>query len=96
LHVSEQHRHLLPLAFDRAAGGEDLLGEVLRGVRTRVACGRRGADRRGRRRPRERVLLSPGDALNVNQLLDDLLQRAVVQLNCRRSIRKDRRPFSSR
>jgi hypothetical protein len=32
LHVGEQHRHLLALAFDGAAGGEDRLGEVLWGV----------------------------------------------------------------
>ena len=31
-------------------------------------------------RPRERVLFSPCYALNVDQLLDDLLQRSVVQL----------------
>ena len=31
LHVGEEHGHLLPLAFESAAGGEDLLGEV-RGV----------------------------------------------------------------
>ena len=30
--VGEQHRHLLALALERAPGGEDLLGEVLRGV----------------------------------------------------------------
>src|SRR5262245_21400241 len=32
LHVGEEHGHLLALAFERAAGAEDLLGKVLRGV----------------------------------------------------------------
>jgi hypothetical protein len=32
LHVREEHRHLLALAFEGAAGGEDLLCEVLRSV----------------------------------------------------------------
>ena len=32
LEVGEEDRHLLALAFDGAAGGEDLLGEVLRSV----------------------------------------------------------------
>src|SRR5438445_11905709 len=27
-HICEQDRHLLPLAFERALGGQDLLGEV--------------------------------------------------------------------
>src|SRR5262249_7185702 len=33
LHVGEQHRHLLALTLEHAAGAEDLLAEVLRGVR---------------------------------------------------------------
>src|SRR5262249_51397665 len=33
LHVGEKHRHLLPLTFQRASRREDLLGEVLRGIR---------------------------------------------------------------
>ena len=33
LQVGEQHRDLLALAFERAFGGEDLLGEMLGGVR---------------------------------------------------------------
>ena len=32
LNVGEQHRHLLPLALEGTAGGEDLLDEVLWGV----------------------------------------------------------------
>jgi len=36
LDVDEQHRHLLSLAFEGAARREDLLGEVLRGVGTRI------------------------------------------------------------
>jgi hypothetical protein len=32
LEVSEEDRHLFALAFERALGGEDLLGEVLRSV----------------------------------------------------------------
>src|SRR5207245_2167110 len=32
-HVGEEDGHLLALAFERAAGAEDLLGQVLRGVR---------------------------------------------------------------
>jgi hypothetical protein len=45
LHVGEEDRHLLALAFEGGAGGEDLLGEVLR----RVCRGwRRGTRRRDR------------------------------------------------
>ena len=32
LHVGEEHRHLLALAFERAARGEDLLDQMLRRV----------------------------------------------------------------
>ena len=35
LEVGEQHRHLLSLALEGSARGEDLLGEVLGGVRLR-------------------------------------------------------------
>src|SRR5262249_36278775 len=40
LHVGEEHGHLLALTLERAAGAEDLLGEVPRGVgsRVRLAC----------------------------------------------------------
>ena len=31
-HIGEQHRDLLALAFERALGGEDFLGEMLGGV----------------------------------------------------------------
>ena len=44
LEVGEQDGHLLALAFEGATGGDDPLGEVLRGV----CVGRRGARRRGR------------------------------------------------
>ena len=37
LHVGEEHRHLLALALEGTARCEDLLGEVLRGVRARIA-----------------------------------------------------------
>src|SRR5206468_4978101 len=63
-------------------GRTSIVGSCLRDawrIGARVACGWRGADRRSCRGPCERVLLSPGDALNVDQLLDDLLQRGVVQ-----------------
>src|SRR5262249_34950882 len=33
LEVGEKHRNLLALSFKGALGGEDLLGEVLRGIR---------------------------------------------------------------
>ena len=47
LHVDEEHRHLLALALEGAARGEDPLGEVLRGVGARAT--RRDAGlRRGR------------------------------------------------
>ena len=39
LHVGEEHRHLLALALERASRGEDLLGEVLRGVGARLGGG---------------------------------------------------------
>jgi hypothetical protein len=58
---------------------------MFRGVGAGVACGRRrGHFRAGRlchrvSRPRERVLLSPGDPLNVDQFFDNLLERTVVQ-----------------
>jgi hypothetical protein len=32
LHVSEEHRHLLPFAHEGGFGGQDLLGEVLGSV----------------------------------------------------------------
>ena len=32
LEVGEEHRDLLAFAFESAPGGEDLLGEVLRGI----------------------------------------------------------------
>ncbi len=80
LHVGEEHGDLLALAFERGLRLEDLVGEVFRGVRARVAFRRRDAARRRCRGPCERVLLAPGDALHVDQLLDDLLERVVVQL----------------
>jgi hypothetical protein len=45
LHVGEEDGHLFALAFEGAAGGEDLLGEVVRGVGPRIALRRflRGA-----------------------------------------------------
>ena len=46
LHVGEQHRHLLALALQGGLRLEDLVGEVLRGVRARVARRRlRGCQR---------------------------------------------------
>jgi hypothetical protein len=39
LHVGEQHGHLLALAFQGGLRGEDLLGEVLRGVGAGIALG---------------------------------------------------------
>jgi hypothetical protein len=36
LHVGEEDSDLLPLPFERAAGGEDLLGEMLRRVAPRI------------------------------------------------------------
>src|SRR5437016_5363454 len=47
LHVGEEHGHLLALAFERAAGAEYLLGQVLRGVRRRRFLGQ--SRRRGLR-----------------------------------------------
>ena len=44
LEVGEEHRHLLALALEGSLGGEDLLGEVLRGV------GLRGVESLSRRR----------------------------------------------
>ena len=41
LEVGEENGHLLTLAFERALGGEDLLGEVLGGVGLR-RCDPRG------------------------------------------------------
>ena len=41
LEVGEEDRDLLALAFERAPGGEDLLGEVLRRVAVRRALGTR-------------------------------------------------------
>ena len=52
LHVGEQHRHLLALAFERRARGQDLVGEVLRRVGARVAL-----DARARRRGLGRAAL---------------------------------------
>ena len=46
LHVGEQDRHLLPLAMECAAVGEDLLGQMARGVRARVRHTRRIAAER--------------------------------------------------
>jgi hypothetical protein len=36
LHIGEEHRHLLPLPLERGPGGQDLVGEVLRGVGARL------------------------------------------------------------
>jgi hypothetical protein len=36
LHVAKEHRHLFPLPFESATGGQDLLGKVLRGVGARI------------------------------------------------------------
>src|SRR5438132_2006282 len=49
--IDEQHRHLLALALQRAAGGEDLLGQVPRGVARGLArepIGHLGHPARGR------------------------------------------------
>jgi hypothetical protein len=37
LHVGEEHGHVLALALEGGAGGEDLLGEVIRSVGARLA-----------------------------------------------------------
>src|SRR5437016_1098902 len=50
--IDEQHRHLLALALERAAGGEDLFGQVPRGVGRGLArepIGHLGHRDRGRR-----------------------------------------------
>src|SRR5262245_54657219 len=63
LHVGEEHGHLLALAFDGAAGGENLLREVGRGVGAGVGTGRRDGWRSSRSRQRRRALaaeLEPG------------------------------------
>jgi len=36
LYAGEEHRHVLALAFDGAPGGEDLLGQEVRGVRAGI------------------------------------------------------------
>ncbi len=51
-HVAEEHGDRLALALERAAGGEDLLGEVPRRVRPRDAGGSARRPRRGRPRAR--------------------------------------------
>ena len=51
LHVREEHRDLLALAFERGLRGEDLLGQVLGGVRV----GRGEAGLTSRPWPRDRV-----------------------------------------
>jgi len=40
LYIGEENGHLLAFAFEGASRGEDLLGEMLRGVRARVASRR--------------------------------------------------------
>ncbi len=84
LHVGEQHRHLLALALESAAGGEDLLGEVLRGVGARVGCGRRDAGGRNGTslcaRPHEDVALKDGDALDLYQLVAELGERLRIEI----------------
>jgi hypothetical protein len=83
LHVGEEHGHLLALAFKSAAGGEDLLGEVFRGVRARVTLGWRDAGGRGGRNlcscPHENVALQAGDALDLYQLLTQLGERLRIE-----------------
>ena len=46
LHVGEENRHLLALAFEGGSRRKDLLSEVFRSVRARVAEGRRNVFRR--------------------------------------------------
>jgi hypothetical protein len=48
LHVGEEYSHLLSLALQGGARSQDLLGEVLRGVRARLALRRllRGTGKR--------------------------------------------------
>src|SRR5262249_20310153 len=103
LHVSEEHGHLLPLAFEGAAGCQDLLGEVLGGVGAGIAFSGRWWRLLRRRaapcrisRPCECGLLSPGNALNVDSSSMTSSSASSSISNCRRSIRNDKRPFSSR
>jgi hypothetical protein len=83
--VGKQHGHLLPFAFERAAGGEDFLRQIRRGI---DEGGRREGGARGRRRERshsaspdqDRATLIAGEALALNEFELQILQRSVVQL----------------
>jgi hypothetical protein len=84
--VRKQHRDLLALAFQRTAGDEDFLREIRRGV---GEGGQRGCPgwRCGRRRRPHRIgpdedpaLLIHRQALAVDDLIFEVIQRSVVQL----------------
>ena len=62
LHVGEEDGHLLALAFEGAARGEDLLGEVLGRVGARVRSGR------GRSAARDRLATRVAEFRRQRQL----------------------------
>ena len=64
--VHEEHRHLFALALERAARGEDLLGQVLR----RVGPGRGELIGGGARRKRPAALVAEPVARRVRRLAD--------------------------
>ena len=90
LQVGKQHRDLLALAFEGAAGGEDLLGEVRRGVRpgarvpVRCACrGWRGSGGAVTAAPRSRParsLFIHRQALAIDELVLQIFQGCVIEL----------------
>jgi hypothetical protein len=82
LHVREQHRHLLALAFERAARGQDLVGQVRGGVVARGAFGlpRLGGSRRHTGGRGECAPVPHGHPLDLHQLLDQLVEGVVAEV----------------
>ena len=77
-HIREQHRHVLALALERRARGQDLVGQVLGGVGqpavasvARGVLGECGYRARNRARPDERATLAACGTLDIDQLFDD-------------------------
>src|SRR5262245_29374284 len=83
LHVGEENRDLLTLAFEGTAGGEDLFGEVLWSVRAGGARGRRDTGGKSGAslcmRPYVDLALHDGDALDLHQLLAELNERLRIE-----------------
>jgi hypothetical protein len=87
LEIGKQHRDLLAFAFQGAFGGEDLLGEIRRGVGEgrlpggfRGSRGSGGSGTSGAGPDKDTIALIPGDLVCIEEFVFEGLQGLVVQV----------------